>query len=162
MWTAPRLQEFETARVEAIAIICTAFDAAARDRCQDGFRDTSSEQVCDGCPPLDPAECLASGIDRSRHLPLEQASATACGEDSPHAELGVGQVSRSYRALPAWARPPLTDGGLRAPCASRVKAGRWPPPKAARSGLDAASAALQCRSGRPSFLAPEEGYSVRR
>ena len=52
---------------------------------------------------------------------------------------------------------------LQAPCASGVKAGRRPPPQAARSGLDGASTALHCRSGgRSGSWAEDRGCSVRR
>ena len=45
---------------------------------------------------------------------------------------------------------------------SAVRAGRRPPPKAARSGLDGACAALQCRSAGRSRVSRAAGHNARR
>src|SRR5215218_4878959 len=75
----PRLARGEAAcGSDRLRSYVRSVDAVTHDRCQDGFRDASSKHVRGVEPPLGPAECLASGIDRSRHLlRLEQAPASS-------------------------------------------------------------------------------------
>ena len=122
--------------------------AVAHDRCQDGFRDASSKQYGGFEPPLDPTECLASGIDRSHHLPVSSKLRPQRGRGSPYAELRY-QIVQAHVGSFVRRRPWLVpDGSVGAPSASVVKAGRRPPPKAARSGLDDASRATLPVAGR--------------
>src|SRR5262249_44822221 len=88
MWTAPGLQEVNSVGSKRLRSYVRSVDAVAHDRCQDGARDASSKQVGDAGAPLDPAECLASW-DRSitPSVLLEQASASARGDDRSRAEL---------------------------------------------------------------------------
>src|SRR5262245_62323203 len=101
MWTAPGLQEMSSVGSKRLRSYVRSVDAVAHDRCQDGARDASSKQVGDAGAPLDPAECLASW-DRSitPSVLLEQASASARGDDRSRAELvmapGCGELCRVW------------------------------------------------------------------
>ena len=92
-------------------------------------------------------------IDRSfPSSVLKQAS--ACGvRPLPHAEvhdLRIGcKLMRFTLSVGEAQMHRFTDGGkLSSAARSVVKAGRRPPPQAARSGLDGASTVLPLRSGR--------------
>ena len=166
MWTAPCLQELCSCGSDRLRSYVRSVDAVAHDRCQDGFRDARSKHNRDvGHRRWVPRSVSRLAIDRSHHLlRLEQASASARGEDR-RALNGVFRLQDQRRVMAGhplvWSRGPSASfrptAALQAPCASGVKAGRRPPPQAARSGLDGASTALHCRSGGRSGSWPQDG-----
>jgi len=78
---------------------------------------------------MGPAEFRAPRIDRSRHLPSVQELVFKCSSVA-------------------------TYSGLAAPRRAAVKAGRRPPPSAARSGLDGGEAGAMLPAWSPRYGSP--------
>jgi hypothetical protein len=84
--------------------------AVAHDRCQDGFRNTSSKHFCGIAAPLRSTECLASRIDRSHHLLLLMQVP----------ELPRGECGPSGKDYAAWSNADPAVGCSVCPASARL------------------------------------------